>query len=59
MNLEGTHIRSIDISGYRHSYEDFCEKFTYPMFINKGKTTRAQGAYAIELKNIQEHSREH
>ena len=41
-----THIRSIDVGGYRHNYEDFYEKTSYQMSINRGRTTRTQGAHA-------------
>ena len=32
-----THIRSIDVSEYRHNYEGSYEKITYQMSINKGE----------------------
>ena len=31
--------------GYRHNYESFCEMFTCPMSINKGRTTTTQGLF--------------
>ena len=34
----------MDVGGYKHNYEGFYEKSTYQMFINKGRTTIAQGA---------------
>ena len=46
MDIEGKHIRSIDIGGYRHNYEDFYEKTLYQMSINRGRTTTAEGAHA-------------
>ena len=35
----------MDISGYKHDYEGFCENFTYPISINKGKTTKTEGIH--------------
>ena len=29
---------------YIHDFEDFCEKFTYPIFLNKGRTTTPKTA---------------
>ena len=46
MNLEGTHIRSINVGGYRHNYEGFYEKTLYQMSINRGRTTTNEGAHA-------------
>ena len=46
MDLEGTHIRSIDVSGYRHNYDSFYEKTSYQMSVNRGRTTTTQGAHA-------------
>ena len=31
------HVRSMDVSGYRHNYEGFYERFIYLMFIKKGE----------------------
>ena len=42
-NYNISHIRSIDISRYRHNYEGFFENFIYPIFINKGRMTATQG----------------
>ena len=40
MDLEGhTHIRSMDIGGYRHNDKRFSENFIFPKFINRGRTT--------------------
>ena len=52
MNVEGhtQHIRFIDVGGYRHNYEDFYEKSTYQMFINRGRTTTIQGANASPMR---------
>ena len=44
MDLKVTHIRSIDVGGYKHRYEDLCKNFTYPMSINKERTITTQGA---------------
>ena len=41
-----THIRLMDISGYRHNYEGFYEKTSYQMSINRGRTTTTDGAHA-------------
>ena len=41
-----THIRSIDVCGYKHNYDSFYEKFIYQMSINRGRTTTTQGAQA-------------
>ena len=39
MDLEGQHIRSMDVGGYRHNNKGFFEKFTFPKSINRGRTT--------------------
>ena len=46
MNLEGTHISSINVGGYRHNYEGFYEKILYQMSINRGRATTNKGAHA-------------
>ena len=39
MDLEG-HTRKVNnISGYRHKYKGFCEKFIFPKSIDKRRTT--------------------
>ena len=38
------HIRSMDVSGYRYTYEGFYEKTSYQMAINRGIMTTTQGA---------------
>ena len=45
MDLEG-HIRFMDVGGYRHNYEDFYEKTSSQMSINRGRMTTTQGAHA-------------
>ena len=49
-----THIRSMDVGGYRHNYEGFYEKFTYHMSINRERMTKTQGAHAslIEILSL-------
>ena len=34
-----THIRSMDVGGYRHNNKGFCENFTFRKSINRGRTT--------------------
>ena len=34
-----THIRFIDVGGYRHNYKSFSEKTSFQMSINKGEMT--------------------
>ena len=46
MDLEVTHIRSMDVGGYRHNYEGFYEKTSYQISINRGRMTTTQGAHA-------------
>ena len=46
IDLEGTHIRSIDVTGYRNNYEGSYKKSTYQMSINKGRTATTQGVHA-------------
>ena len=46
MDLEVTHIRSMDVGRYIHNYEGFYEKFTYQMCINKGRMITPKGAHA-------------
>ena len=41
-----THIRFMDVGGYRHNYEGFYEKTSFQMFINRGRTTTTEGAHA-------------
>ena len=36
----------MDVGGYRYNYEDFYEKSTYQMSINKERMTKAHGAHA-------------
>ena len=36
----------MDVGGYRHNYEDFYEKTSYQMSINRGRTTTTEGAHA-------------
>ena len=52
MDLEVTHIRSKDVSRYKHNYEDIYEKSTDGMCIIKGRTTTTQGAYAILVEIV-------
>ena len=40
------HIGYMDIGGYKYNFKSFCEKFTYPMFINRGRTIITQGDVA-------------
>ena len=35
-----THIRSMDVRGCRHNYEDFYEKPSFQMSINMGRMTK-------------------
>ena len=44
-----THIRSMDVIIYEHNYEDFYEKFTNQMSINKERMTATKGAHASLL----------
>ena len=46
MDLEVTHIRFMDVGGYRHNYEGFHEKTSFLMSINRGRTTTTEGAHA-------------
>ena len=46
MDLEGTHIRFMDVGGYRHNYEGFYEKTSFQMSINRGRTITTEGAHA-------------
>ena len=47
MDLEGhTHIRFMDVGGYRHNYEGFYEKTSYQISINRGRMTTTEGAHA-------------
>ena len=46
MDQEVTHIRSMDVSRYRHDFGDFCEKLTYLLSINMEIITTNQGIYA-------------
>ena len=39
-----THIRSIDVRGYRHNNKGFYENFTFLKSINKGRTGIIGGA---------------
>ena len=41
-----THIRFMDVGGYRHNYEGFYEKTSFQMSINRGRTTITEGAHA-------------
>ena len=41
-----THIRFIDVGGYRHNYEGFHKKPSYQKSINRGRTSTTQGAHA-------------
>ena len=40
-----THIRYMDVGGYRHNYECFYEKTSYQMSINRGRMTTTEGAH--------------
>ena len=40
-----THIRFMDVGGYRHNYEGFYEKYIYQMSVNRGRMTINQGAH--------------
>ena len=40
----------MDVNEYRHNYEGFCEKFMYPMSINKGTITIAQGDHVSIIR---------
>ena len=46
MDIEGLCIRSIDVGGYRYNCDDFYEKTSYQMFINRGRTNTTQGTHA-------------
>ena len=37
-----THIRSLDIGGYRHNNKGFYEKFIFTNYINRKRTTIAR-----------------
>ena len=50
VDLEGTYIRSMNVGRYKYNYEDFYEKLTYPMYINKGRMTTTQGAHIILMR---------
>ena len=51
MDLEDTHIRSINIGKYRNNYEGFYKKSTYQMTIHRGRIITIQG-YHISLTGI-------
>ena len=40
------HIRFMYVGGYRHNFEGLCEKFNYPIFINKERTLITQVGHA-------------
>ena len=40
-----THIRSMNVGGYRHNYEGFYEKTSFQMSINRGIMTTSEGAH--------------
>ena len=39
MDLEGHTHKVNGRRGYRHNNKGFCENFTFPKFINRGRTT--------------------
>ena len=41
-----TQIRSINVGGYRHNYEDFYKKSIYQISISRERMTTAEGAHA-------------
>ena len=46
MDIKVTHIRCMDVGRYKYNYEGFCEKFIYPISINKGKIIITQEVHA-------------
>ena len=52
MDLEGLCIRSIDVGGNRGNCDDFYEKTSYQMFINRGRTNTTQGTHASLMEII-------
>ena len=50
-----THIRYIDVDGYRHNYEDFYEKSTYHMSMNRERTTTTKGVHASLVEILSFH----
>ena len=39
----------MDVSGYKHNYENFYEKSTYHMSINKGRTMMIRFSAIVEI----------
>ena len=53
MGIEGlTHMKSTEVNGYGLNSKDSCEKFMYPMFINKERMTTTQGAQENFVKTL-------
>ena len=46
-----THIRLMDVGGYRHNNKGFCKNFTFLKSINRGRTTivEVHNASLVEL----------
>ena len=42
----------MEVGGYTHNYEGFCENVSYPMSINREIIIITQVAYASLLKNL-------
>ena len=43
---------SMNFGSFRHNFEGFVEKFTYPMCIYKGRTTTIQGAHVSLIETL-------
>ena len=46
-----THIRSMEVDGYKRNFKDFYENFTYLKFINRRRPTIPIGIHASLLEN--------
>ena len=46
VDLEVTHVRSMDVGGYKHNYKGFYKKSTYQMSIYRGRMTTNKGSHA-------------
>ena len=48
----------MDIGGYRHDYEDFYQKSTYQMSINRGRMITNKGTHTSLVRACEELSEE-
>ena len=51
MDIEGYTHKSMNIGGYKHDFEGFCEKFTYLISKNKRRMRTPKCTYAKFVRN--------